>query len=240
LDGGAEKHLECRPSVKCLDLEEEMVMNSPKKIAPSILSADFANLAQELNKLTEAGADWIHVDVMDGHFVPNLTIGAPVVQSLRRYATIPLDVHLMVDRPEDYVDAFAKAGADYFTFHIEATTTPAKLIAQIKDAGMKPGISLRPKTPISMIEPYLADIFLALVMTVEPGFGGQSFMHDQVQKIRRLYELRSANSLSFLIEVDGGVTDETIQHCSQADVLVAGSYVFKRSYKDAIATLKGN
>jgi ribulose-phosphate 3-epimerase len=213
-------------------------MIGPKKVAPSILSADFANLAQELNKITEAGADWIHVDVMDGHFVPNLTIGAPVVQALRRYATIPLDVHLMVDHPESYVDAFAKAGADYFTFHIEATSTPTQLIKQIKAAGMKPGITLRPKTPLAAIEPFLPDVFLALVMTVEPGFGGQSFMHDQVAKIQRLHELRRTGSMNFLIEIDGGVTDQTVEHCRQADVFVAGSYVFNRNYKDAIEILK--
>lgn len=209
-----------------------------KMIAPSILSADFANLESEIKKVTEAGADWIHVDVMDGRFVNNITIGIPVVASLKKVSRIPLDVHLMIEEPEKYANAFIKAGSDWLTFHVEACKDPLHLIKTIKSLGAKAGISLRPATDISTIKPFLPELDLVLVMTVEPGFGGQSFMNDQVEKINYLFEQRNQNQFNYLIEVDGGVSDKTKTFLTKADVLVAGSYVFKNNYKEAIENLK--
>ena len=214
-----------------------------KLIAPSILSADFAKLGQEISDVTKAGADWIHVDVMDGHFVPNLTIGMPVVAALKKFCQIPLDVHLMIDHPEKYIAEFCKAGSDILTIHIEASDNPVKALRMIRDSSVKPGISLRPKTPLSKIEPLLAQVELVLVMTVEPGFGGQSFMADQVSKIDELKKIRENNGYNFLIEVDGGVNDQTLQHLGNADVLVAGSFVFQKPgsteiYKEQIRKLR--
>lgn len=209
-----------------------------KLIAPSILSADFANLEKELKAVAAAGADWIHVDVMDGHFVPNLTIGIPVVASLKKVSSLPLDVHLMIENPEKYIEEFVKAGSDYLTIHVEATKNPRACLEMIKKLGAKAGITLRPGTKISEIEPFLDLCDLVLVMTVEPGFGGQSFMQDQVAKIDWLVDARAAQGLEFLIEVDGGVSDKTLGLLKNADVLVAGSYVFKNDYKSAIQKLK--
>ncbi len=207
-------------------------------IAPSLLSADFARLAEEVAAVEAAGADWLHVDVMDGHFVPNLTIGAPVVKSLKAVATKPLDVHLMIDTPERYVADFHKAGAAYLTIHVEATKDPSAVLKDIRQRGMKAGITLRPATPLGAIEPFLSMVDLVLVMTVNPGFGGQSFMADQVEKIRQLRAWRDEKSFSYLIEVDGGINAETAPLCADADVLVAGSFVFKQDYAAAIRTLK--
>lgn len=209
-------------------------------VAPSILSADFANLQKEIEAVTAAGADWIHVDVMDGHFVPNLTIGAPVVGSLKRVSKIPLDVHLMIENPEKYVPDFIKAGADYLTIHVEATKDPASLLRKIRSAGVKAGITLRPGTSVSLIEPLLPEVDLVLVMTVEPGFGGQSFMDDQLVKVARLRELISKMKDKPLIEVDGGINAETAKKCREVDVFVAGNFVFKHpeGYKKAIQQLK--
>lgn len=207
-------------------------------VAPSILSADFARLGEEIRHVEAAGADWIHVDVMDGHFVPNLTIGAPVVKSLRPVTKLPLDVHLMIENPERYVEDFVKAGADYLTIHVEATTKPKELLQHIKSLGVRPGITLRPRTPVEQIAGLLPFVDLVLVMTVEPGFGGQSFMKDQVQKIDWLAQERDAKSFTYFIEVDGGINGETAAFCRRADVLVAGSYVFGQDYKKAIGALK--
>lgn len=211
-----------------------------KLVAPSILSADFANLQKEVEAVVSAGADWIHVDVMDGHFVPNLTIGAPVVAALKRVTKIPLDVHLMIENPEKYVPEFIKAGADYLTIHVEATKNPAALLRSIRKAGVKAGITLRPKTPVVEIEPLLKEVDLVLVMTVEPGFGGQSFMNDQVAKISRLRSLISKMESKPLIEVDGGINAETARLCHEVDVFVAGNFVFRHpeGYKSAIRKLK--
>jgi ribulose-phosphate 3-epimerase len=207
-------------------------------VAPSILSADFANLEKEIKAVTEAGADWIHVDVMDGRFVPNITIGIPVVKSLKKVSKIPLDVHLMIEEPERYIEDFIKAGSDYLTIHVESTKDSAVVLRRIRELGAKPGITLRPGTPLDAVLPLLPLCSLVLVMTVEPGFGGQSFMADQIAKISRLRAEISAKKLDCLIEVDGGINEETARLCHEADVFVAGSYVFGRDYKAAITSLK--
>jgi ribulose-phosphate 3-epimerase len=207
-------------------------------IAPSILSADFSKLGEEIRAIEKAGADWVHVDVMDGHFVPNLTIGAPVVKSLRPVTKLPLDVHLMIEKPERYVEDFAKAGADYLTIHVEATEGVEACLRQIRALGVKPGITLRPRTAVDSILPFLPMVDLILIMTVEPGFGGQGFMRDQVAKIARVREELSRLNSAALIEVDGGINDQTAPEVRQADVLVAGNYVFKNEYEKAIHTLR--
>ncbi len=209
-----------------------------KIIAPSILAADFANLEAEVKKVAEAGADWIHVDVMDGHFVPNLTIGAPVVKALKRISPIPLDVHLMIYNLDKYVPEFLAAGADILTIHVESSKEPERWLREIRKAGRKAGITLRPGTDVEEIIPLLEEVDLVLVMTVEPGFGGQSFCADQVPKIKRLRKEIEARQHAILLEVDGGVNDQTLSMCTDADALVAGSYVFSNNYQQAIQTLK--
>lgn len=208
-------------------------------VAPSILSADFARLKEEIQAVEAAGADWIHVDVMDGHFVPNLTIGAPVVKALRKTTKLPLDVHLMIDRPERYVQDFAEAGSDYLTIHVEASMETESTLKKIRQLKMKPGITLRPKTPVEKLVPFLPLVDLVLVMTVEPGFGGQSFMQDQVAKIDFLRGQLDKIKSKALIEVDGGINAETATKVRGADVLVAGNFVFGNDYRTAIARLKG-
>ncbi len=207
-------------------------------ISPSILSADFSKLGEEVRNVESAGCDMVHVDVMDGHFVPNLTIGAPVVKWLRKVTELPLDVHLMIDDPIRYVEDFLKAGSNLITFHIEATDKVNETIAAIRKGGAKVGISLRPKTEISVLDPYLDKIDLVLIMTVEPGFGGQSFMPNMLDKVRELKK-----KFKGLVSVDGGINRDTATSAieSGADILVAGTAIFGNQDRcEAIKGLRNN
>ena len=199
---------------------------SPVLIAPSILSADFAYLGDALKTLESAGADWIHVDVMDGHFVPNLTIGAPVVQALRQVTTLPLDVHLMIEKPDALIPDFAKAGADILTVHVEACTHLHRTLQLIKSLGVKAGVSLNPHTPVSLLEPVIDDLDLILIMSVNPGFGGQAFIPYSLEKIKQAKALIGERRIH--LEVDGGVGLTNIAEIltAGADTIVAGSAIF--------------
>lgn len=212
------------------------------KIAPSILSADFSKLGEEIKDVEKGGADYIHVDVMDGHFVPNITIGPLIVESIRPITELPLDVHLMIENPDQYIEAFAKAGADYITVHAEACKHLHRTIHLIKSFGVKAGVVLNPASPVEWIEPILPDVDMVLLMTVNPGFGGQKFISSVLPKIRRVKELADEKGLQLEIEVDGGVNEETAPLCIEAGatVLVAGSAVFNEQDREkAIAKLKG-
>jgi len=201
------------------------------KVAPSILSADFVNLERDIRALTPAGADYVHVDVMDGIFVPNITIGIPVVAAIRKITELPLDVHLMIDRPIRYVDDFCKAGSDILTVHVEADSEENTLAAlrRIRENGVKAAISVKPKTPAEAVLPYLPYCDLILMMTVEPGFGGQSFMDDMMPKLKQIRACIDAQKPDCELEVDGGVNERTAMICREngANVLVAGSAYFK-------------
>ncbi|KKX54131.1 ribulose-phosphate 3-epimerase [Brevibacillus borstelensis] len=213
------------------------------KIAPSILSADFARLGEEIRDVERGGADWIHVDVMDGHFVPNITIGPLIVDAIRPVTTLPLDVHLMIEEPDRYIPQFAKSGADWITVHQEACRHLHRTIHLIREQGVKAGVVLNPATPVSTIEPMLGDLDIVLLMTVNPGFGGQKFIHSVVPKIRELRRMLDERGLGHVeIEIDGGVNPETARLCEEAGatVLVAGSAVFNQADRAAaIAAIRG-
>ena len=199
-------------------------------LAPSALSADFGKVAEQLSLLEKEGITYLHLDVMDGMFVPNISFGIPVIKSLRRHSDMVFDVHLMIVEPERYIEAFRKAGADIINFHVEATKDPAAVIAQIRATGAKAAITIKPKTPVETIRPYLQDVDMILVMTVEPGFGGQKFMYDMVPKIQQLAAWREELGLSYDIQVDGGIALDTVRTAldAGANVIVAGSAVFEK------------
>lgn len=213
-------------------------------IAPSILSADFAKLGEEIAEVEQAGAEWLHVDVMDGHFVPNITLGPLVVEAIKPHTNLFMDVHLMIENPDAYIPAFAKAGADLITVHAEACVHLHRVVHLIKEQGAKVGVAINPGTPVSVLSEVIEDLDLVLIMTVNPGFGGQSFISGTVRKIRELNDLKKQMGLNdLLIEVDGGITAQTAPLVVEAgaEVLVAGSAVFGRSDRaGAIAEIRNS
>jgi ribulose-phosphate 3-epimerase len=212
-----------------------------KMIAPSILSADGSRLGEEIAAVEAAGADWVHIDIMDGHFVPNLTIGPGLIASLRKATRLPFDVHLMIENPEKYIDAFAEAGSDLITVHVEASIHLHRTVAMIRERGIRAGVSLNPATPLLLVEPILPDIDLLLVMTVNPGFGGQTFIKGALPRIRQAKEMIRTLAPEVLLEVDGGVTLKNLRAIADAgaDILVAGSAIFgSGDYPATIGAMK--
>ncbi len=212
-----------------------------KKLAASILSSDFGRLSEEVKAVERAGADWIHVDVMDGHFVPNITIGPDVVRAIRKTTSLPLDVHLMIERPESYIEAFAEAGADRLSVHAEATVHLHRVIQRIRELGVKPCAALNPATPLDCVQHVLSDLDMILVMTVNPGFGGQKFIRSMLSKVRRCRELIDQSGANVLLEVDGGVHVDTIGDLAEAgaNIFVSGTALFQGAdYISHIEALK--
>ena len=212
------------------------------KLYPSLLSADFLQLQEELKALEDAGVDGVHFDVMDGQFVPNISIGLPILEAVRKGTDLPIDVHLMIEEPEKYVELFATQGADMISVHVEATPHIHRVIQQIKKTNVKAGVVINPGTSVDSIIPVLKMVDYVLVMTVNPGFGGQTFIHESIDKLDQLDKMKKALNLSFEIEVDGGINDETVATVVEhgATMLVAGSYFFKqKDYNQVTQTLKG-
>jgi len=208
-----------------------------KFIAPSILSADFARLGEEVKAVEAAGADWIHADIMDGHFVPNITFGPIIVEAVRRVTSLPIDVHLMIENPDDYIKVFAGAGADYISIQVESCVHLNRSVKLIRECGAKPGVVLNPSTPLQSVDWILEYVDYVLVMSVNPGFGGQAFIANSLDKIRELRRMIRARNLNILVEIDGGVNEKTISAIAGAgvDIFVAGSAIFgSRNYKDTI------
>jgi len=199
------------------------------KIAPSMLAADFGNLQRDCEMINNSQADWFHIDVMDGHFVPNISYGMPVIQAIKKHATKPLDVHLMIDKPERYIEDFAKVGADIITVHYESTIHLHRTLTQIKDSGCKAGVVLNLTTPVSVLEDILPQCYMILLMSINPGFGGQKFEEMTYKKVRKLRQMANDQGLNTHIEIDGGVTSDNARKLidAGADVLVAGSFIFK-------------
>ena len=203
--------------------------NNRLLVSPSVLACDFARLGAQLEEAEQAEADMIHLDIMDGHFVPNITLGPPIVASMRKYTGLPFDVHLMLVHPDRYVEPFAKAGADHITFHIESDCDPAAVIRQIHEQGCSAGITLKPGTPASALEPVLADVDMVLVMSVEPGFGGQKFQPEMLRKTSEIYAMLRKIGSHAHIEIDGGITHDNVREAASAgaNVIVAGTAVFR-------------
>ncbi|HWR44792.1 ribulose-phosphate 3-epimerase [Sporomusa sp.] len=217
-------------------------MTNTIKVAPSILSADFSRLADEIIKIEQAGADWVHIDVMDGHFVPNLTFGPPVIAAIRKVTKLPFDVHLMVTNPQELIEPFVKAGADIITVHAETAPHLHRLIQTIKEQGKKAGVSLNPSTPLTVVEEVLGDVDMVLIMSVNPGFGGQKFIPGAVDKIARLRAMLAERRLTVDIEVDGGINEATARQVAAAgaNILVAGSAVYGApDIAEAIKAIRG-
>ncbi len=214
-----------------------------KKIAPSILSADFSKLGEEIKLVEKAGADWIHVDVMDGHFVPNITIGPPVVKCVRAVTKLPLDVHLMIENPEKYIPEFRKAGADWISIHPESTTHLHRALSMIRELGAKASVAINPATPLYVLDHVWDDIDMVLIMTVNPGFGGQKFIPEMKNKIQTLKKKIERTNHPILLEIDGGVNVENISELSSlgVDIFVAGSAIFEsKNYENTISAMKNN
>ena len=212
-----------------------------KYIAPSILSADFAKLGDEIKAVEAAGADWIHADVMDGHFVPNITFGPLVVEAVHRVTSLPIDVHLMIENPDKYIAEFAKAGASYISVHVESCAHLNRSVQAIRECGARPGVVLNPSTPLQALEWIIKDIDYVLIMSVNPGFGGQKFIPDSLDKIRDLRQMIQSRNLNTQIEIDGGVNEKTIPAIADAgvDIFVAGSAIFgSRDYKETIDSFR--